>query len=65
MRPYIGLAILMVTVIMFLTLSEILSLGAVAMIGGILMFVFGLLRWETARGEIRWGVIFIYGAALT
>jgi sodium-dependent dicarboxylate transporter 2/3/5 len=65
LRPYLGLAILFATVIMFLTLSDTLSLGAVAMIGGILMFVFGLLRWDAARGELRWGVIFIYGAALT
>jgi sodium-dependent dicarboxylate transporter 2/3/5 len=64
-RPYLGLAILVATIIMFFTLSTILSLGAVAMIGGILMFVFGLLRWDAARGELRWGVIFIYGAALT
>jgi sodium-dependent dicarboxylate transporter 2/3/5 len=64
-RPYLGLAILLTTVVMFLTISDILSLGAVAMLGGILMFVFGLLRWESARGELRWGVIFIYGAALT
>lgn len=65
MRPYLGLAILVATVIMFIFLSDTLSLGAVAMIGGILMFVFGLLRWDVARGELRWGVIFIYGAALT
>jgi sodium-dependent dicarboxylate transporter 2/3/5 len=64
-RPYLGIAILMTTVVLFLTLSDKLSLGAVAMLGGILMFVFGLLRWESARGELRWGVIFIYGAALT
>lgn len=65
MRPYLGIAILLTTVVLFLTISDVLSLGAVAMIGGILMFVFGLLRWESARGELRWGVIFIYGAALT
>lgn len=65
LRPYLGLAILLTTVVLFLTLSDTLSLGTVAMIGGILMFVFGLLRWDTARGELRWGVIFIYGAALT
>ncbi len=64
LRPYLGLGILFATVIMFFTLSDTLSLGAVAMIGGILMFVFGLLRWDAARGELRWGVIFIYGAAL-
>jgi sodium-dependent dicarboxylate transporter 2/3/5 len=65
MRPYLGIGILLATVVMFITLSDALSLGAVAMIGGILMFVFGLLRWDVARGELRWGVIFIYGAALT
>jgi sodium-dependent dicarboxylate transporter 2/3/5 len=65
LRPYLGLGILGGTVVMFLLFSDVLSLGAVAMIGGILMFVFGLLRWESARGELRWGVIFIYGAALT
>ena len=64
-RPYIGMSILVATIVMFFTLSDRLSLGAVAMIGGILMFLFGLLRWDAARGEIRWGVIFIYGAALT
>ncbi len=64
-RPYIGMGILVATIVMFFTLSDRLSLGAVAMIGGILMFLFGLLRWDAARGEIRWGVIFIYGAALT
>jgi len=65
LRPYLGMAILVATTVMFVTLSDRLSLGAVAMIGGVLMFVFGLLRWDAARGEIRWGVIFIYGAALT
>ena len=65
LRPYLGLMILVATIIMFLTLSDRLSLGTVAMIGGILMFIFGLLRWDVARGELRWGVIFIYGAALT
>jgi sodium-dependent dicarboxylate transporter 2/3/5 len=64
-RPYLGMGILIATIVMFLTLSNVLSLGAVAMIGGIMMFIFGLLRWESARGELRWGVIFIYGAALT
>ena len=65
LRPYLGIAILVATIVMFLTLSDMFSLGTVAMIGGILMFIFGLLRWDVARGELRWGVIFIYGAALT
>ncbi len=65
LRPYLGIAVLLTTIILYLTLSDVLSLGGVAMIGGALMFVFGLLRWEHAQGGISWGVIFIYGAALT
>ena len=35
------------------------------MIGGILMHIFGVLEWEDSRQRLRWGVMFIYGAALT
>jgi sodium-dependent dicarboxylate transporter 2/3/5 len=35
------------------------------MIGGILMHTFGVLEWEDSRQRLRWGVMFIYGAALT
>jgi sodium-dependent dicarboxylate transporter 2/3/5 len=35
------------------------------MIGGILMHVTGVLEWEDSRQRLRWGVMFIYGAALT
>jgi sodium-dependent dicarboxylate transporter 2/3/5 len=65
LRPYLGIAVLLTTIVLYLTLSDVLSLGGVAMIGGVMMFVFGLLRWEHAQGGISWGVIFIYGAALT
>jgi len=42
-----------------------LTLGTCAMIGGILMHAFGVLEWEDSRQRLRWGVMFIYGAALT
>ena len=65
-RQLIALSILGFTFILFLTSGfNGLTLGTCAMIGGILMHVTGVLEWEDSRQRLRWGVMFIYGAALT
>jgi len=65
-RQLIALSILGLTFFLFLTSgSNGLTLGTCAMIGGILMHVTGVLEWEDSRQRLRWGVMFIYGAALT
>jgi len=65
-RQLLALSILTLTFILFLTSGfNGLTLGTCAMIGGILMHAFGVLEWEDSRQRLRWGVMFIYGAALT
>ena len=65
-RQFLALSILGVTFVLFLTSGfNGLTLGTSAMIGGILMHTFGVLEWEDSRQRLRWGVMFIYGAALT
>jgi len=67
-RQLLALSVLGVTFLLFLTSGfewNTLTLGTSAMIGGILMHVFGVLEWEDSRQRLRWGVMFIYGAALT
>ncbi len=65
-RQFIALSILVLTFVLFLTSGfNGLTLGTCAMIGGILMHVTGVLEWEDSRQRLRWGVMFIYGAALT
>tara|TARA_Y100001960_G_scaffold274161_1_gene302947 strand:+ start:1 stop:804 length:804 start_codon:yes stop_codon:yes gene_type:complete len=65
-RQLLALSILGVTFVLFLTSGfNGLTLGTSAMIGGILMHIFGVLEWEDSRQRLRWGVMFIYGAALT
>jgi sodium-dependent dicarboxylate transporter 2/3/5 len=65
-RQLLSLSILGVTFLLFLTSGfNGLTLGTSAMIGGILMHTFGVLEWEDSRQRLRWGVMFIYGAALT
>ena len=65
-RQILALSILGITFVLFLTSGfNGLTLGTSAMIGGILMHTFGVLEWEDSRQRLRWGVMFIYGAALT
>lgn len=61
-----ALAILMGTFILFLLTEKTgLTLGTTAMVGAIAMHISGVLEWEESRSQLRWGVMFIYGAALT
>ena len=61
-----ALAILFGTFILFLLSEKTgLTIGTTAMIGAIAMHVSGVLEWEESRSQLRWGVMFIYGAALT
>ena len=65
-RQVLALSILVITFGLFLTSGfNGLTLGTCAMIGGILMHATGVLEWEDSRQRLRWGVMFIYGAALT
>ena len=65
-RQILALSILVLTFGLFLSSGfNGLTLGTCAMIGGILMHATGVLEWEDSRQRLRWGVMFIYGAALT
>ena len=65
-RQILALSILVLTFGLFLTSGfNGLTLGTCAMIGGIMMHATGVLEWEDSRQRLRWGVMFIYGAALT
>ncbi len=62
----LALAILGFTILLFLSSGWTgFSLGTVAMTGAILMYATGVLDWDSSREDLRWGIIFIYGAALT
>lgn len=59
-----AVTILIVTVLLWVFASHTLGLGAIAVIGSVLMFAAGILDWEDTRSTIPWGVAFVYGAAL-
>lgn len=46
-------------------LSPTIGLGVVALIGVVLYLVFGLIHWEDLNRNTNWGVILLFGAAIS
>jgi len=64
-RQWKTLGVFALTIALFVLTSDLIGLGTAAIIGAVLMFLVGALQWEEAEKSIAWGVMFIYGAALT
>jgi sodium-dependent dicarboxylate transporter 2/3/5 len=60
-----ALIVFAVTIFLFIFTSNLIGLGTVAILGAILMFFAGALTWDEARKRITWGIMFVYGAAIT
>ena len=60
-----ALIVFALTVILFIFTSNLIGLGTVAILGAILMFFTGALTWDEARKRVTWGIMFVYGAAIT
>jgi sodium-dependent dicarboxylate transporter 2/3/5 len=53
------------TLIGWIGFSDVIGLGTVAIIGAIAFLVFGLVHWEDMNTNVNWGVILLYGAAIS
>jgi len=45
--------------------SDTLGLGTIALLGTIAFLVFGLVRWNDINTNVNWGVVLLYGAAIS
>ncbi|OKY78612.1 MAG: Na+/H+ antiporter NhaD [Candidatus Methanohalarchaeum thermophilum] len=61
----ITLAIFTFTVIMWVLFSTTLGVAIIALIGAILLFVFGVVDWSDIEERVPWGIILLYGGAIT
>lgn len=69
----IGKAELMVTAIVLITIflwiffssSKYYGLAVVALIGSLLLFFSGLINWKDVEKRVPWGIILLYGGAIT
>jgi len=67
LRPKAKFAIglFLLVLLMWITLSDKIGLGNIAIIGATLYLCFGLVEWEDISRGVNWGVVFLYAAAIS
>jgi solute carrier family 13 (sodium-dependent dicarboxylate transporter), member 2/3/5 len=60
-----SIGLFIATIIGWITFSEQLGLGIVAIGGAIAFLVAGLVRWEDINSGVNWGVVLLYAAAIS
>jgi solute carrier family 13 (sodium-dependent dicarboxylate transporter), member 2/3/5 len=59
------IAIFLVTILGWVTLSNSLGLGVIAISGTVAFLVLGLVRWEDINSGVNWGVVLLYAASIS
>ncbi len=58
-------AVIIATTVLMLLFTRDLGVAVVVLIGAVAMFVAGVLEWKDAERAIPWGVVLLYGGAIT
>lgn len=64
-ETWLTLVIFGSTVLLWITASDIFSLGIIALGGAFTFVLFGIVDWKDYQREVDWGVVFIYMGALS
>ncbi len=59
------IAIYVITAIMWILFSSVINMGVIALLGASLLFIFNLITWEDIEKRVQWGIILLYGGAIT
>ena len=62
---WLTIAIFALTIVGWVTLSNQLGLGVIAIGGASLFLILGLVRWEDINSGVNWGVVLLYAAAIS
>ncbi len=64
-QDWLTVGIFLFTVLMWMTISDTIGLGITALIGVLLFLVAGIVRWEDLNNNVNWGIILVYGGAIS
>jgi len=64
-REWLALALFALVFLGWVILSEDMGLGVIALIGVFLYLAFGLVDWSDLNQKTNWGVILLFGAAIS
>ena len=62
---WLTIMIFALTIVGWVTLSNSLGLGVIAIGGASLFLILGLVRWEDINSGVNWGVVLLYAAAIS
>lgn len=58
-------AVLITTIVLWIFFSDLIGVAIIALIAVISLFILGLVDWEDIEGRVQWGIILVYGGAIT
>jgi sodium-dependent dicarboxylate transporter 2/3/5 len=61
----ITLIIVLFTMALWIFASQTIGLAIVAIVGAILLFLTGLVTWKDVEQHVPWGIVLLYGGAIT
>jgi len=62
---WLTILIFALTIVGWVTLSNTLGLGVIAIGGAAAFLILGLVRWEDINSGVNWGVVLLYAAAIS
>ncbi|UCH72141.1 MAG: DASS family sodium-coupled anion symporter [Thermoplasmatales archaeon] len=61
----LGIVVITILLWIFLPNSPFFGLGIIAILGSTLLFLTGSVKWEDIEKRVPWGIILLYGGAIT
>ncbi len=62
---WVAIGVFFLTFLGWIFFSSVIGLGTIALMGAIAFLVIGLVRWEDMNSGVNWGVVLLYGAAIS
>ena len=64
-RDWAAVGIFLATLVGWVTLSESVGLGTIALMGAVFFLVVGLVPWNDMNSGVNWGVVLLYAATIS
>lgn len=64
-RHYVAIGLFLCTLFSWIFLSSSVGMGTIAVAGAAAFLVTGLVRWQDLNSGVNWGVVLLYGAAIS
>ncbi len=64
-RDWVAVLIFLATLIGWVTMSESIGLGTIALMGAVFFLVVGLVPWNDMNTGVNWGIVLLYAATIS